>query len=151
MKEKKEAAFRALNTVGYAIEEIKHGRTNHVSITDHIWPQLILSLVSDFGLTTYTDIYRDVDIYAEGDIKPKIVVKKEYVLFSSEEGKTMDSLFGMGRVLIGGASHEGISHSSTMRNTDVETIERFRIFAQRYVENYRFKKRKTERMSHAQS
>jgi hypothetical protein len=36
MKEKKDAAFRALKIVGQAVEAVKHGNTNHVQVTDYI-------------------------------------------------------------------------------------------------------------------
>jgi hypothetical protein len=92
----------------------------------------------------------DVDLGAK-DNKLKKEVRTEYELFNAGEGNSMQSLFGMGRVFLGGVSNEGVSHSSIMRHTDIATIDRFRVFAQRYVENYKTKKPKRERMSHAQS
>ncbi len=150
MKEKKEAAFRALTEVAKAIESLKHGNTNHVSLTDYLWPQLILSLARDFELTTYMDVYTDLDIDADGEVKPKIQVKMAYTLLDDQEKRSMGSLFSMGRIFLGGVSNEDTIHSPLMRHSDIATIDRFRRFAQRHVENYKFKKSKNGRMRHAQ-
>jgi hypothetical protein len=125
LAKKEHAVYRSLLIVNKAIESMKHGNRDHFTTTDQVWPYLIYSLVCDFNLDEFSDPTTGTN----------------YPLMSGNESTTMDSLFGMGRIFLGGVSATGIKHATIMRQADIGMIHRFSTFAQ----NYMIKKEWTKR------